>query len=230
MALANIGQIVEDIQAAGSREEGIDILRKYRGNAPFRIFLNYMFNPAISFFAFGDDLPKVNASGLPYSRGISLYSQMRRFSFFILEPNRNYPLDRMQKMFIQIVENLPGIEADLVKAILTGTAIDGLTLDMVMEAYPEDKRFRAVVTATEAFAPETKDPVGTPESTDTGTAEKEAGSVVAEITKAKEEVKPAAPAASASTVTTAPKKRGRGRPRKNPIQPTKTEDKADGPA
>lgn len=219
MSMMHIGEIVEAVQKASTKEEAIGVLQKHRDNAPFRLFLNYMFNPAISFYAFGDTLPDIKGTGLPYGRGISLYSQMRRFSFFVLEPGRNYPHDRMMKMLIQVVENLPGIEADLVKSILTGTAIPGMTLDLVMEAYPEDVRFQRVVTATGAFESGQTEPVEDRRNVNTETDESTVVAVVPEnpVTE---------------TVSPVPEKRGRGRPRK--VQPdtqeTTQDEETDGTA
>lgn len=147
MAITHIGEIVEKLRACETKAEAVELLRKHRGHTPFRTFVNYLFNPTISFYDFEGSLPDPNRilTSISYGRGISLYSQMRHIGMFLLSPERNYPKDRMMIQFERIVENLPGIEGELFVCMLTGQPVEGLTLDIVAEAYADDARFCAMV-------------------------------------------------------------------------------------
>ena len=223
MPVVHIGEIVEQLRALPEKADRVEVLQKNATNSPFRLMLRYMFDPEIKFFDFEGNLPdqKGIRSNIPYGRGISLYSQVRQISMFILAPSRNYPLERMLNLYRRVMENLPGIETELFTAILLKEPIDGINLEDVMEAFPEETRFLPAapavpeVTVAETPVPEVQTvPVEAPPAYENGTLSASLSVVSTGLISTVEVEKPVETKKPEDGEVVV--KRGPGRPRKNP--------------
>lgn len=132
-------EIFEEFSKARTRETRIDVLRKYGNNRWFLEFLNYAFNPKITFDIehIPDYKPAVEPAGLNYTY---LNNEMRRLYIFILgHPKRTAKLDprKEERILNALLGSLHKDEAALlVKLFNKDLEVRYLTSRLVKEAFP----------------------------------------------------------------------------------------------
>lgn len=203
MAVTHIGEIVEKLRGSKTPEDKIEILKSVRNVQPFRKFLKCLFDPAIRFHQVQGGWPKIasySKSVIPYGRGISLYSKICHIDIFF-EGKVTPKVNRLQDQYTRFVENLPGIEPELFTRLLNNDQIKGLEMDIIKEVFGDDPDFFFLAFTKDFEAPkeDTSENNSTLNETQPQHSQKEPV-----------QTKPPEP--------TVPVKRGRGRPRKQPVE------------
>lgn len=131
-------EIFEKFDAATSRKDKIEVLRK-SGDARFKDFLRYAFDPKIEFDV---EIPEYKPSIAP--AGLNecyLHQEMQKIYRFIKDDPRRTPGlsgRKQQNLLIAILEGLHKDEADLLCRLINKKLdIKFLTESLVREAFPD---------------------------------------------------------------------------------------------
>ena len=131
-----ISEIFEDFVNANTKEDKINILRKY-DHPRLRLFFQYLYSPRIVFDAI---VPEYQPSNLPAGLNYTyIDSEIPKLYRFIKGHGKrtNVEPKRLSAILAMVLESLHKDEADiLVKLMKKDLGIKYLTPNIVMEAYP----------------------------------------------------------------------------------------------
>ena len=130
-----ISEIFEDFQNAGTKDEKINILRKW-DHPRMRLFFQYLYSPRIIFdVAIPEYKPALEPAGLNYTYMDS--EIMKLYRFIKNHPKRtNVEPKKLTNLLATVLESLHKDEADiLVKLLKKDLGIKYLTPKIVSEAY-----------------------------------------------------------------------------------------------
>ncbi len=131
-----VHDILDRVAKASNRKEKIEVLRTYNHRG-LRDILKGSFDDSIQF-----NLPEGSppyTPGSDHSYGTTLLKQSKKFSYFVVTPQRPKAGPKVEVIFIKMLESLHPREAELViqmKDKNLGGKYKGLTKKLVQDAFP----------------------------------------------------------------------------------------------
>lgn len=137
--MKNIYEIFEEFEAAKTKAEKIDVLRR-NGNFALRSILQGTFSPNINFVI--DKVPYYKPSDAPPGLGYtSIHQELSRVYLFMKDHPRvpaGLTDQRREQILIQMLEALEKREAEvLMNMLLKKQKVKGLNAEIVKEAFPD---------------------------------------------------------------------------------------------
>lgn len=134
----NIHEILEQVNAAKKTEDRVALLRKHDSKV-LRDLLNMNFNPGLRFDLPEGTPPFKTDRNIPVGMGESnLFMESRRMYIFM--PEKVLPKIKKEMLFIQMLEGLHYLEAEMLCAVKDKELqkkYKGLTEKVVREAFPD---------------------------------------------------------------------------------------------
>lgn len=127
-----ISEILDKAAELKTRKERVDFLRKNDSSA-LRTILKYAADPNIKFLLPDSD-PPFKASEAKESQGM-LYSEARRLYLFVEGGNPNLSPFKREMLFIQLLEALDPMDAQLLLQVKNKKLPKGLDKKIIQEAF-----------------------------------------------------------------------------------------------
>ena len=128
-------EIFEEYKKADSREERLDVLKKYEDNWAFKDILRGSFDESLAF-----NLPEGRppfTPNRPESVPSSLLKQHKEFGLFVKGGSSNLPPFKIENKFIQLLESVHPEDAEyILKMVAKKPPCRYITKKIVQEAFP----------------------------------------------------------------------------------------------
>ncbi len=128
-------EIFEEYKQAETRQDRLDVLKRYEDNWAFKDILRGSFDESLEF-----DLPEGRppfTPNKPESVPSSLLKQHKEFGLYIKGSSKNLPAFRKENKFIQLLESVHPEDAEYVlKMVAKKPPCRYITKKLVQEAFP----------------------------------------------------------------------------------------------
>jgi hypothetical protein len=128
-------EIFEEYKKADSREDRLDVLKKYENNWAFKDILRGSFDESLVF-----DLPEGRppfTPNKPESSPSSLLKQHKEFGLYVQGGAGNLPKIKKENKFIQLLESVHPEDAEyILKMVAKKPPCRYITKKLVQEAFP----------------------------------------------------------------------------------------------
>lgn len=128
-----LGEILENTSKLKSKKERAEYLRKHNSRS-MQDLIQYALHPEIKW-----DLPEGNPPYKPteyLDQENMLYSQLKKLSLFVNGNGSNLKPARLEQIFIQILESVTPLDAELLLLVKERKLPKGITPSLIEEVWP----------------------------------------------------------------------------------------------